>query len=127
MTIRPLLVVAASMLAAACSLTGPGGCNLVLVSAVRVTVRDAQTHLPPEPASTLVIVDGTYKDSVVSAAGSATQPREMFAGDGRPGTYEILVRTSGYADWTRSGVVVSGDHCGHPNTAKLTADVSRVP
>lgn len=98
-------------------------CTTIAVAAVRVTIRDAAAKRPLPVASSVVLVDGGYRDSVSVSPSNGGTPVVVGLGFGRPGTYSITVRAAGYSDWFRSGIVVSGDRCGHPNTVEFAADL----
>jgi hypothetical protein len=73
----------------------------------------------------VVAVEGDHRDSVYQSA----YPASPYNGPlplayERRGTYQVIVRASGYAPWTRSGVVVDGDVC-HVITVPLTARLNR--
>ena len=94
-------------------------CPTILLPGVSVTVVDATTSAPPAARSTLVVTDGAYADSAVTAAGMGVV-HSAAAAYGRGGNFAVVVHTPGYADWARAGVQVSVDDCGHPNTARFT-------
>lgn len=109
---------------------GSGGCKSnfepvcasILLPAVSVSVLDARTNAPPLVASTLYVSEGAYMDSAVTAvlAGGAHIAAAAY---GRPGTYTIVIRTPGYADWTKSSLQVVADACGKPHTANVSASI----
>ena len=74
---------------------------------------------------TIVATDGTFADSVVLP----TYPGDPYNGPvalayERRGTYTVSARADGYATWSKTGVVVSGDQC-HVSTVSLTARLVR--
>jgi len=115
----------AVLVASACNLFDSTGCTSVAVPAVRVTIRDAATQRPLSARASVVLADGAYRDSVLTSPSSGGTSTIASLGFGRPGTYSIKIRAEGYADWSRSNVVVSGDRCGHPQTAEFIADMLR--
>jgi hypothetical protein len=73
----------------------------------------------------IIAREGAYADSAVMA----TYPQPPSTGGvalayERRGTYDVSVRADGYATWTRTGVIVTGDVC-HVATVALTARLAR--
>jgi hypothetical protein len=73
---------------------------------------------------TIRAIDGAYADSIVMP----TYP-DQFNGPvplayERKGTYTVSVSASGFATWTKSGIVVTGDQC-HVSTVPVTAKLVR--
>ena len=89
--------------------------------AIIVDVSDAVSGHPlSDVVTTLVVRDG---DRVVDSV-TARNAARLFAANERRGTYTIVVRTSGYLEWRRDSVVVTGDVC-HVNPVTLTARLKR--
>jgi hypothetical protein len=69
------------------------------------------------------ISGAAYLDSVrIASVDSAGQATRAFAWE-RPGTYSVLVKASGYADW-KTGVSVNKDRC-HVHGELVTARLQR--
>lgn len=104
-------------------------CNFVGYPAISVSVRDAATDAPIGAGSTLVLVDGSFVDSVTVPEGALSQnamplmtPRSME----RRGRYQVTVRRAGYQDWRRSDVLVREGDC-HVFTMHLIARLQALP
>jgi hypothetical protein len=92
-----------------------------------ITVEDSLGGSVPARAS-LVARSGSYvetktEDRAQLGAGGLFVLRFEAAGE-RAGTYDLTVRADGYADWVKTGVVVSEDEC-HVHTVSLTARMVR--
>lgn len=87
-----------------------------------VTVVDSTTSGPPTSQPTLIIVDGTFADTVVGFAPGERPVSVIPAAGERPGTYSLAVTAAGYRRWTRDGVGVrEGGRCDDVQTVRLTA------
>jgi hypothetical protein len=122
---RTSLVVAltaASLALAACGsgLGDPLICTAEARPGLVITVRDSVTGAAAAAGSTLLAVDGAYRDSSFIAFDS-TMMSGVYE---RSGTYQLTLRHGGFRDWTRSGVVVTGGSC-HVETTRLTALLQR--
>ena len=74
---------------------------------------------------TIRATDGAYADSVVMPLfPAAPYNGPVPLAYERRGTYTVSVSANGYATWTRSGVLVTGDQC-HVATVPLTARLAR--
>lgn len=92
-----------------------------------VTVVDSVTGDPPATA-TFIARSGAYVDSVMRSRAPIVVNGSpvLLIGTAveRPGTYDIVVRSPGYREWTRTGVRVTGDQC-HVHLTELTARLQR--
>ena len=121
------LFVSGCLVAMACG--GGGGesltpqCTAILIPAVRLTIRDSVSQTIINSQSTVISTRrGDPPDTIVN---SPLIPTEM--GD-HPGTYDLLVKSAGYSDWTRSGIAVAGTDGGcHPVTISVEAELQRQP
>lgn len=90
--------------------TVPRACQLVdPAPAVRVEVQDSVTLAWVASGATLVLQDGAFVDSVsVPASRTDLNAVPLFTSRvyGRPGTYVVTVRRSGYANWVKASVIV---------------------
>lgn len=87
-----------------------------------VTVVDSTTGGPPTSRPTLIIVDGTFADTVVGLPPGERPVSVIPAAGERPGTYSLAVTAAGYRRWTRDGVRVrEGGRCDDIQTVRLTA------
>ena len=95
-------------------------CTPSIERGIWVTVVDSLTGAAPSSEATLIARSGEYVDS----AGPVTPlPGSMLlltAVDERPGSYDLTVRSPGYAAWTRNGVQVTADRC-HVRRVDVTA------
>jgi hypothetical protein len=83
-----------------------------------VQVRDSVSGTLIVGGSTLLLVAGTYRDSV-TAPETQPVPTDIRGAHERPGTYRVTVKKNGYGDWRASAVVRDGV-C-HVQTVDLTA------
>ncbi|HYH81360.1 MAG TPA: hypothetical protein VEX86_16265 [Longimicrobium sp.] len=120
-----LAPVMAGLLLAGCLSPVGVGCTAIGRFAVNVEVRDSASGAAAADGATLVIREGEYADSVVSAIGIQVPP-VLAAGAERPGTYQVTVRKNGYQPWTREGVRVGREgRCDELQSARLTARLMR--
>ncbi len=83
-------------------------CPAVLLPAIVVEVKDAQSGTPLAQGANGAVHDGAYVDSLNPfEAGSSLQ-----AAFERPGTYTVEVQRTGYQAWTASDVRVTRQQCG---------------
>jgi hypothetical protein len=93
-----------------------------------LTVTDSITGAPPASA-VLIAHSGAFIDSVGPvepvAAPPGSPPRLLLVTAGeRAGTYDLVVRSAGYRDWTQNGVEVTADRC-HVNSTSVSARLQR--
>ncbi|MCC7002932.1 MAG: carboxypeptidase regulatory-like domain-containing protein [Gemmatimonadaceae bacterium] len=103
-------------------------CNFVGYPAISVSVRDAATGAPIAAGSTLVLVDGSFVDSVTvpeDALDQNSMPLVTPHSIERPGRYQVTVRRAGYQDWRRSDVLVREGDC-NVFTLNLTARLKAI-
>jgi hypothetical protein len=123
--LRTSLLALASLVAVGCgSTTGPDGiiCTAEARAAISLIVVDSLT--PNTTGFTGVwarAVDGAYRDSSAMVfVEQGTGTTRLALAYERRGTYTVTVHANGYQDWTKSGIVVTGDQC-HVTGALLTA------
>jgi hypothetical protein len=80
-------------------------CPAIGIAGLIVHVHDGQTGLYAASGSTVVARSGTYADSL-RVATTASDSDGVWLAANRPGTYDVIVRKTGYLDWTQTGVVV---------------------
>lgn len=97
-------------------------CPQWLVSPIIVEVRDAATGLPAAQGAMGTIRSGTYVGTLLPA--TSTEPLELHA-PGGPGMYDVTVQKTGYRDWTRNDVRVTGGRCGVEKSVVLRANLER--
>jgi hypothetical protein len=123
------LLALASTLALACGrTTGPDGviCTAEARAAISLIVVDS---LAPNTTGFTGVwaraVDGAYRDSSAMVfVEQGTGTTRLALAYERRGTYTVTVHANGYQDWTKSGVVVTGDQC-HVTGALLTARLAK--
>lgn len=99
-------------------------CPQAILSPIIVEVRDAATGAPAAVGATGEIRSGDFVSPLVLLG--ATEDLELYS-SGPPATYDVVVRKSGYRDWTRSGVYVQGGTCGVARSIVLRANLERAP
>jgi hypothetical protein len=87
-----------------------------------VYVKDSVTKAGVASGASLVVREGSYKDSVFAAPNSTPDldNSALSAAGERSGTYQVTVSKPGYATWLKSNVRVTSNVC-HVNTVTLTA------
>ena len=112
------MVAVALLLVQGCKLLGLVGCVTAIDYAVSVSVLDSSTGQAPGVSPVGVLTDGTYVDTmVVSRRGYG----HLSGGQGRPGTYDVEIRTPGYALWRADGIVAKPAECTMVEGIELTA------
>lgn len=112
-----ILALAISISSAGCRSTTTV-CSARSKDAIRLTVVDSLSSSAPTSPSTVVATNGSYTETVTSTDAA----NNVYSiGDARSGTFSLVVKTLGYADWSMSGVEVTADECGLPYTVRLTA------
>jgi hypothetical protein len=113
----------ATIAAVGCDLPFGAGdkvCTLEARPGLRVNVMDFLTGAGPAQA-TVIAIDGAFADTLHTIG----SPPLIFGGlFERAGTYTIVVKSAGYVDWTKAGVVVTADEC-HVRLTEVTARLVR--
>lgn len=118
---RVLLLPALFCCLAACD--SPIYCTLSIEPAIEVRIRDAESGLPAAEGATGYVSDGSYLDSLRTAASNGQGVLlSLQAADERPGVYTVVVLNDGYQTWKREGVRVTEDEC-HVQTVRLDAEL----
>ena len=105
-------------------------CTEVFAFGLSVAVVDSVAGVPPDSAL-MVARSGSFVDSLGPIPAYTQIPDGkrtlvfVTAGE-RAGSYDLIVRSAGYRDWTRQGVVVTRDNC-HVHPVSLTARLQRLP
>jgi hypothetical protein len=96
-------------------------CTLELRAGLLVDVKDSLTNAGVASGASLVVREGSFKDSVAFPSSRPDlDALPLVAAGERAGTYQITVSKPGYATWTRSNVRVTKGEC-HVNPVRLTA------
>ena len=107
--------------AAACSGSTSPVCTTEFRPGITVYVNDSLTNAGIASGASLVVRDGSYKDSVAAPDGRPDlNSSPLFAAGERAGVYQVEVTKTGYAGWVKSDVEVTANQC-HVNTVTLTA------
>jgi hypothetical protein len=99
-------------------------CPQAILSPIIVEVRDASTGAPAAVGASGEIRSGSFTSPLALPGGN--EDLELYS-SGSAATYDVVVRKSGYRDWTRNGVLVLGDRCGVMASMILRANLERVP
>ena len=91
---------------------------------VRVEVRDSISGASIVAGTTLLLVAGTYRDSVTAPQAVPPGFTSIAGAHERAGSYAVTVKKNGYADW-HSTAVVRADEC-HVQTVSLLARLQRL-
>jgi hypothetical protein len=96
-------------------------CTQEFRPALMVYVKDSLTNTGTASGASLIVREGTYKDSVAFPNGKPElNDLNLNAAGERAGTYQVAVSKPGYATWIKSNVRVTKNEC-HVNTVQLTA------
>lgn len=102
-------------------------CTLEARPGVRVTIQDSVTGASAASGATVMVTEGTFRDSVTVPAGRTDLDAvAVGAAYERAGSYTATVRKSGYLDWARSAVTVTSGEC-HVNTVSVVAKLKPAP
>ena len=98
--------------AAGCSSSAPTAvaCTGDPVFGLQVTIENAATGTPIIDSTSVVITDGSYKESYVLPVAGLT-PGTISAASERAGTYSISIRRTGFAAYDTAGVTVTKGAC----------------
>lgn len=102
-------------------------CPPAITIAIRLDVRDSVTGAGAALGATVSAhysgTAGTYTLPDITG----TDTLRILVGT-QPGTYDLTIKRSGYATWTRNGIVVEADPLGcAPKTVALTARLQPAP
>jgi hypothetical protein len=107
--------------AVACSASTSPNCTQEFRPGLVVYVKDSVTRAGVASGASLVVREGSYKDSVAALISGPDQDNFPLSAAGeRSGTYQITVLKPGYTTWLQSNVRVTSNVC-HVNTVTLTA------
>jgi hypothetical protein len=107
--------------AVACSTSTSPVCTDEFRAGIAVFVNDSLTNAATAAGASLVVREGSYKDSVAAPADRPDlNGSPLDAAGERAGTYQVTVTKTGYAPWLKSNVQVTADVC-HVHTVTLTA------
>ena len=107
--------------AVACSGSTSPVCTQEFRPGLVVYVKDSLTRAGVASGASLVVREGSYKDSVAATNSGPDQDNSPLSAAGeRSGTYQVTVLKPGYATWLQSNVRVTSNEC-HVNTVNLTA------
>ena len=107
--------------AVACSGSTSPVCTQEFRPGLVVYVKDSLTRAGVASGASLVVREGSYKDSVAAMNSGPDQDNSPLSAAGeRSGTYQVTVLKPGYATWLQSNVRVTSNVC-HVNTVTLTA------
>jgi len=90
-------------------------------------VIDSVTGAPPAEATLLATSPNAFADSVgpIKPFTSGGQSILILATAGeRAGTYSVRIKSPGYLDWTRAGIVVTADKC-HVHQVTMTSRLQK--
>ena len=124
-----VIVVLGGALGACESVAEPAGaiCTAVVRPAVEVRVVDSLSGAPLSGSTSLILRDGTFRDSMTTPGDAATNYlRGTPASHERAGVYLVRVRRAGYATWERANVRVTADVC-HVQTVELEVQLRSLP
>lgn len=95
-------------------------CTMEARAGINVVVTDSVTGSPVTTGVTLIVQDGTYRDSTNGFPGA----NSLGSAWEREGVYAVTVRADGYAVWNKSGVRVQSDEC-HVKAVTIPAKLQR--
>lgn len=101
-------------------------CLAIINPAIRLTVRDARTGALIATRTTVIAnLRGVRPDTIVSPTGN-TDSEPIVIGSSS-GTYDLVVRTAGYADWVSNGIIVDRSDGACPNTVTRSIQATLQP
>jgi hypothetical protein len=106
--------------AVACAGSTSPVCTQEFRPGLAVYVKDSVTRAGVASGASLVVREGSYKDSVAGLNSPDQDNSPLYAAGERSGTYQVTVSKPGYAAWLQSNVRVTSNVC-HVNTVTLTA------
>ena len=123
--LRVLAIAPVAALVSACPEDIVGGtvCTADFRFGINVTVVDSVTNTAPASA-TLIARSGAYVDSVGPVQAQPSFGIVLPTAGERAGTYDLTVRSTGYRDWTKTGVTVTKGVC-HVDQQAFTARLQR--
>jgi hypothetical protein len=96
-------------------------CTMEFRYGLSVYVNDSLTGTAIASGASLVVRDGTFKDSVSHPSGRPElNAFPLLTAGERAGTYQVSVSKPGYLPWSRSNVRITGNEC-HVNPVSVTA------
>jgi hypothetical protein len=119
-----LLAVTCGFLGACGSDTTQAACAPIDIPAFLLTVRDSLTGAVIDSQATAIatIPSSGYADTVVNVPSDPLMLGEL------PGTYDLSVKSPGYAAWLDSNIVIAAQDAGcHPVTQTLRANLQKLP
>lgn len=99
-------------------------CTMEARPAVSVEPVDASSGELVTGVVTLIVTDGLYTDTASARIPPSSAMRFVSAAYERAGTYDVIVRHSGYREWRQNNVPVSRDEC-HVETVRLRAELRK--
>lgn len=100
-------------------------CTTELVAGIQVTVFERETGLPISCDASVTVIDGSFEETVTKDNNDTCENTTPISlAFERPGTYNVRVTKSGFADWQQMDVAVTANVC-HVNTVSLQAYLDR--
>ena len=111
-----------------CSAAPVYECTDELEPSLAVDVVDAQSGLAAAAGAIVVVTGDTVRDSVTAPSTPDTLRTAAFWYENKVpgGTYALSVRKPGYADWSRTDVVIAANHCHVSQLVRVTASLQRL-
>lgn len=120
-----VVIAVASLIAFGCQKSATEVCTDQVTLSLSMTVKDSVSGALV-PNAVLLATMGAIKDSVV--IGSNVEAYPVALAWGAPGTYDVSVRSPGYATWTSTATVTVGDaKCGRLAPLAITALMQKAP
>ena len=121
----PPATLAVLVTAASCGILSPDDpvCLSNSVAGLVIYVQDSATGASIAADAHFIARSGSYVDSTTypESRYNRADSLPMVGAFEHPGIFQVTVRKPGYQDWTRSGIWVRTNRCGHPRTVTLTA------
>ena len=114
------IVLALPLVLGACDIFDSQLCTAHIAPGITVTIIDSVSGDPRAAEAVAVAHEGTFADTLGPAGFQGNVMVSRQGAHERPGTYEVVVRAPGYADWVRRNVFVRPGEC-HVKAAQLEA------
>ena len=119
------MLLALPLVLGACDIFDSQLCTAHIAPGITVTIVDSVSGDPRAAEAVAVAREGTFVDTLRPGGHQGGVLISLQGADERPGTYEVVVRAPGYADWVRRNVFVRPGEC-HVKLVQLEARLQAI-